>query len=96
MPEHIADLAEHQAGFAHIAFKCAFPQILFQGKVDLRLIFFNACFQLGKGLYPAADMQGCARIKISTVFLYDFFDLCLCHDISSPFLIRMLTADLLL
>ena len=35
------------------------------------------------------DRQGAGLglIKISTVFLYDFFDLCLCHDICSPFFI---------
>ncbi len=44
MPEHVSDLAEHQPGFTHIALEGTFSQILFQGKVDLGFIFFDACF----------------------------------------------------
>ena len=52
MAQHIADLAQYQSGFAHIAFRPALAQILFQRCGNVRLMIADDLFQCPEGLHP--------------------------------------------
>ena len=72
MLQHIGNLAEHQPGFAHVAFKPAFSQVPLEGFIDRRFPRQDAGLQLFQGLYSVIDIQSSPGVKKGRCWLTIF------------------------
>ena len=83
MFQHIADLFQDQAGFAHITFKSAFAQIFFKGIQDFFFILRNSSIKAAQAGYPHVHRKSGSGLKIFSLSHNDIINFFFRHfDIS--------------
>ena len=83
MPQHIAQLLQHQPGLAHVALKAALAQVLAQGLADLVLVPPHAGFQAGQRRQAAVHLQCRAGEKPGALPVHQRMDGLFCHNRAS-------------
>ena len=76
---HKRDLGQCHSNLAHIAFRRAFPKVLFQGSIQLFFISHDVGAELSQGAEPAFDRQSSAAPEICPLLFQCSLNVFLSH-----------------